>query len=156
VDPVPDILLRRKCGSAGNRTRDLWVCSQGLWPLDHRGCRYIYITMTILDGIHLLATSSKHNVSETGFYPRLQVEPTPVGPETETSFSPAATWVGSSCRRRQNPHSDTPGFKWKTTWRMPPSDLQGRNIPEDGILHSHRRESHKFYKRHDDGQYPKL
>jgi hypothetical protein len=28
VDPVPDTLLSRKSGSAGNRTLDLWVCSQ--------------------------------------------------------------------------------------------------------------------------------
>jgi hypothetical protein len=37
VDPVPDPLLLRKSGSAGNRTRDLCICSQELWPLDHRG-----------------------------------------------------------------------------------------------------------------------
>jgi hypothetical protein len=37
VDPVPDALLLRKPGSAGNGTRDLWICSQKLWPLDHRG-----------------------------------------------------------------------------------------------------------------------
>jgi hypothetical protein len=36
-DPFPDSLLGRKSGSAGNRTRDLWVCSQELWTLDHRG-----------------------------------------------------------------------------------------------------------------------
>jgi hypothetical protein len=36
VDPVPDPLLHRKSGSAGNRTRDLWICSQELWLLDHR------------------------------------------------------------------------------------------------------------------------
>jgi hypothetical protein len=40
VDPVPDPLLLRKSGSAGNRTRDLWICSQELWPLAHRGGRY--------------------------------------------------------------------------------------------------------------------
>jgi hypothetical protein len=34
VDPVPDPLLLRKSGSAGNRKRDLWICSQELWPLD--------------------------------------------------------------------------------------------------------------------------
>jgi hypothetical protein len=39
VDPVPDPLLLRKSGRAGNRTRDLWICSQELWPLDHRGGR---------------------------------------------------------------------------------------------------------------------
>jgi hypothetical protein len=37
VDPVLDPLLLRKPGSAGNRTRDLWVSSQELWLLDHRG-----------------------------------------------------------------------------------------------------------------------
>ena len=37
MDPVPDPLLLRKSGSAGNRTRDLCICSQKLWPLDHRG-----------------------------------------------------------------------------------------------------------------------
>jgi hypothetical protein len=37
VDPIPDPLLLIKSGSTGNRTRDLWICSQKLWPLDHRG-----------------------------------------------------------------------------------------------------------------------
>jgi hypothetical protein len=32
LDPVPDPLLLRKCDSAGKRTRDLWICSQELWP----------------------------------------------------------------------------------------------------------------------------
>jgi len=35
VDPVPDPLLLRKSGSARDRTRDLCICSQKLWPLDH-------------------------------------------------------------------------------------------------------------------------
>jgi hypothetical protein len=30
VDPVPDPLLLRKSGSAGNRTQDLWVSSREL------------------------------------------------------------------------------------------------------------------------------
>jgi hypothetical protein len=37
MDPVQDPLLLRKCGSSGNRTRNLWICSQELRPLDHRG-----------------------------------------------------------------------------------------------------------------------
>jgi hypothetical protein len=37
VDPVSDLLPLRKSGSAGNQTQDLWICSQKLWPLDHRG-----------------------------------------------------------------------------------------------------------------------
>jgi hypothetical protein len=36
VDPVPDPLLR-KSGSAGNRTRNLWICNQEHWPLNQRG-----------------------------------------------------------------------------------------------------------------------
>jgi hypothetical protein len=36
VYPVPDPLLLRKSGSAGNGTRDLQDCSQELQPLDHR------------------------------------------------------------------------------------------------------------------------
>jgi hypothetical protein len=39
VVPVPDPLLLRKSGSAGNGTQDLWLCSQELWPLDHKGIR---------------------------------------------------------------------------------------------------------------------
>jgi hypothetical protein len=44
VDPVPDPLLLRKSGSVGNRTWGLWICSQELWPLDHRGGRLYCIT----------------------------------------------------------------------------------------------------------------
>jgi hypothetical protein len=36
-DPVPDPLRLRKSGRAGNQTRDLWICSQKLWSVDHRG-----------------------------------------------------------------------------------------------------------------------
>jgi hypothetical protein len=35
--PLPDLLLLRKCGSFGNRTRDLWKCIQELCPPDNRG-----------------------------------------------------------------------------------------------------------------------
>jgi hypothetical protein len=38
--PVPDPLLLRKSGGAGNRTRDLWICSKELWSLDHSGGLY--------------------------------------------------------------------------------------------------------------------
>jgi hypothetical protein len=37
VDPVPDPPLLRKSDSAGNPNRDLWVSSQELRLLDHRG-----------------------------------------------------------------------------------------------------------------------
>jgi hypothetical protein len=47
VDPVPDQLLLRKSSSAGNRTRDLWICSQKLWPLDHSNLTINYSTITM-------------------------------------------------------------------------------------------------------------
>jgi hypothetical protein len=52
VDPVPDPLLLRKFGSAGNRTRDFWICSQELWPLDHKmqsilSCVNVYLILFI-------------------------------------------------------------------------------------------------------------
>jgi hypothetical protein len=37
MDPVPDPLLLRKSGNAGNRTRYLWVSGQKLWLLYPRG-----------------------------------------------------------------------------------------------------------------------
>jgi len=48
VDPVPDPLLLRKSGSAGDRTRDLCICSQKLWPLDHRGGLLIMLLLLLL------------------------------------------------------------------------------------------------------------
>jgi hypothetical protein len=48
VDPVPDIVILRKSGSAGNRTRDFWICSQELWPLDHSDLRRFYINSSSL------------------------------------------------------------------------------------------------------------
>jgi hypothetical protein len=44
--PVPDPLLLRKSGSAGNGTRDLCICSQELWTRDHRSFQartYLFI-----------------------------------------------------------------------------------------------------------------
>jgi hypothetical protein len=46
--PVPDPLLLRKSGRVGNRTRDLWICSHKLWPLDHRGGKWKQIQTDIL------------------------------------------------------------------------------------------------------------
>jgi hypothetical protein len=37
MDPVPDPLLLRKPVSAGESNLDLWICSQELLPLYHRG-----------------------------------------------------------------------------------------------------------------------
>jgi hypothetical protein len=43
VYPIPDQMLLRKSGSAGNGTRDLCVCSQELRPLGHRGGPRIHL-----------------------------------------------------------------------------------------------------------------
>jgi hypothetical protein len=48
-------------------------------PIDLRRL-YIKKTITILDIIHNPAFYLKHCDSETGFYPRLKVEPTQLGP----------------------------------------------------------------------------
>jgi hypothetical protein len=42
VDSVPDPLLLRKSGTVGNRTQDLSVSSQELWPLDRTGGQRAY------------------------------------------------------------------------------------------------------------------
>jgi hypothetical protein len=39
MDPVAETVLLAQSGSAGNRTRDLWDCSQEVLPLDSRGGR---------------------------------------------------------------------------------------------------------------------
>ena len=54
MDPVSDPLLLRKSGSAGNRTRDPRICSQKLWPLDHRGGHYIIKIVIIRYGKHII------------------------------------------------------------------------------------------------------
>jgi hypothetical protein len=48
VDPVPDPLLLRQIGSTGNRTWDLWICSQEPWPLDHRGGRMVRLCFPLV------------------------------------------------------------------------------------------------------------
>jgi hypothetical protein len=42
-----DPLLLRKSGLPGDRTRVLWMCSQELRPLDHRGCHEIRAELNI-------------------------------------------------------------------------------------------------------------
>jgi hypothetical protein len=64
VDPVPDPLLLRKSGGAGNRTRDLRIFSQKLWPLDHRGGLLMFILDLIIDGNkQFLESHSRLNVA---------------------------------------------------------------------------------------------
>jgi hypothetical protein len=51
VDPIPDPLLLTKLGSAGNRTRDLWIISQKLWKLYHRGIPVTGIGLLLLTAL---------------------------------------------------------------------------------------------------------
>ena len=63
MDPVPDPLLLRKSGSAGDRTRDLCICSQKLRPLDHRGCRrYLYVP--IHHNLYTLKNFTNSNIKQ--------------------------------------------------------------------------------------------
>jgi hypothetical protein len=60
VDPIRDPQLRRKLGSAGNRTQDLWLSSQKLWPLDHKGgLQWLAVAGENYYACHLLITCCK-------------------------------------------------------------------------------------------------
>jgi hypothetical protein len=68
VDPVPDPLFLRKVGSPGNWTRDLWICSQELWPLDHRCGQYKEALARIIIP-KMPQQFQKHSlINITGFY----------------------------------------------------------------------------------------
>jgi hypothetical protein len=56
VDHVPDPLLLRKSWSAGNRARDLWICSKKLWPQRRSLLGY----WPVLDEEQILYTKSNH------------------------------------------------------------------------------------------------
>jgi hypothetical protein len=64
---VPDLLILRKLGSPGNRTRDLWICSQELWPLDHRVCPPLLYTFLIVV-VECLIWSETYIPSARGMY----------------------------------------------------------------------------------------
>jgi hypothetical protein len=48
MDPVPEPLLLRKSGSAGNRTQDLWICNQELCSLDDRDSLVYHINIILI------------------------------------------------------------------------------------------------------------
>jgi hypothetical protein len=59
MDPVPDPLLLKKSCSAAIQTRDFWICSQELWPLDHRGIISNYSFCELLLNLHEVSQSSQ-------------------------------------------------------------------------------------------------
>jgi hypothetical protein len=67
VDSVPDPLLLRKSGSTWNWTQDLWICSQELWPLDHRGSIIIQLIKFVhANGFCILALFIPNYIFWTG------------------------------------------------------------------------------------------
>jgi hypothetical protein len=71
VDPVPDPPLLRKCGSAGNRTRDLWASSQEciLYILIHIEIyiAHVYIHNSTLLIEKSISQHSEHNIVKVVF-----------------------------------------------------------------------------------------
>jgi hypothetical protein len=70
VDPVPDPLLHRKFGSAENRTRDLWACSQELRPVDHREIVPTFLSVVctrVMTVLNRFAKSSPIKIRGTAF-----------------------------------------------------------------------------------------
>jgi hypothetical protein len=51
VDSVSDPVLLKKSDTAVNRTRDLWDCSQELWPLDHGGEMHLLLPYYCNDSV---------------------------------------------------------------------------------------------------------
>jgi hypothetical protein len=73
VDLVPDTLLLRKSGTAGNRTRDMKFAT-------------IQITVIILDILHDPKFYLKLDVSESEFCLHLRLEQTHLGPVNISSL----------------------------------------------------------------------
>jgi hypothetical protein len=69
VGPVLDPVLLRKSGSVRNRTRDLWIYSQELWPLDHRGGLHIslYELILLVFGFNQAGFQSNRHLSSLYF-----------------------------------------------------------------------------------------
>jgi hypothetical protein len=80
VDPVLDPLLLRKFGSAENWTRDLWICSQELWPRKHRRGR---IHLTFLKYIKMKMTSATATAIVTTVKSCVFSDITPCSPSTD-------------------------------------------------------------------------
>jgi hypothetical protein len=64
VDHASDPLLLGKSGNAGNRIRDLWICSQELWPIDHRGGPTTIIAISLMHTHTLQFTTARMKSSE--------------------------------------------------------------------------------------------
>jgi len=96
VHPVPDPLPLRKSGSAGNLTRDLCICSQKPWPLDHRGSLIFTWTMLNLCLTRYLPLSThdlshqQHSASPSQVHDTLMWSSWPI-PHTDLCESPVTS-----------------------------------------------------------------
>jgi hypothetical protein len=145
VDPVPDPLLFRKSGIAGNRTRVLWVSSQELWPLDNRSG---YIEWQRVKNIKKNAVfwditpRGSCNNRTFGWMYLLQLQ----GDKNRQARKNISS-------NKQPKHSADIVFLVTLMMEVIHSSETSvltrvirRHIPNDGILHSHRRENLKSYK----------
>jgi hypothetical protein len=107
VDPVPDPPLLRKSGSAGNGTRDLWIHSQELWPLDHRSGTY-----GIKKKSYSIGTDSSHGTWPLGRLTRHWKDNIKDRTELE-QWRPLATLAGVSRQWLQ-----TFGEAWTSGWHL--------------------------------------
>jgi hypothetical protein len=113
------------------------MLSVGLWRW-----LIINITITILDIIHRPVFCLKHNVSETGFCLRLQLQPTQVVPTDRARFylrrqrravSVGSNRVGSTWRPRQNSVSET----WNDNEvSLPAPSTKGTSLSDACVLES--------------------
>jgi hypothetical protein len=58
-----DLLLHRKCESSENRIRDLWVCSQELWPLDHLSGQWALSVLQLVVTSNVVPSSLIHDIA---------------------------------------------------------------------------------------------
>jgi hypothetical protein len=101
VDPVPDPQLLRKSSRAGNRTRDLLICSQKLWPLDHKG------------GLRFL--TGKRNFSVT-----YSVQTGPGDNPISYQMGTEVFFQGVKRPGREPNHSAPSSAEVKNDWALPP------------------------------------
>jgi hypothetical protein len=114
VDSVTDPILLRKSCSAGNRSRDLWICSQKLWPLDHRGGPNLWIFTRLLKNIFLFPWYSTHSIypfNGSSLYQSCNFR----------SLTNSQTWIGSflqSCTQLtvHNATEVVPCHETQTIW----------------------------------------
>jgi hypothetical protein len=105
IDPFPDPVFLSQSGSSGNRTRTLWICSQELWPLDHRGCavkKKMRIVICKIWGFHggdFLTRATRRNISDSHMI--AQVIPQYTNERLYTFLLFVYSWVTYRCCKQR-------------------------------------------------------